>query len=207
MLSTISIAVLSALSLVHAAPFTGKPSAGATTISTASTYKSNTTSTTTSTPPASKVKPSTHGATHTVVAGLGSLRFAPENIVAEIGDNIEVHFQPLNHSIAQSSFSSPCTPLLDISHYESGFFSGFMPTNMTEAPNVFTIDVVNKDPIWFYCSQTKGSHCQMGMAGVVNQDFEGEETLKVYKEMAVGTGVSVSPKRVQGGVVALSRNL
>lgn len=206
MLSTISIAFLSALSLVQAAPFTEIYTAGATTISSASAYKPTTTvATSSSTTLPSKVKPFA-GATHTVIAGLGGLHFDPENVVAEVGDNIEVHFRPANHSFAQSSFSSPCVPLLDANHYESGFFSGFMPTSDGEAPNVFTIDVVNEDPIWFYCSQTKGSHCQMGMAGVVNQNFDGPNTLAAYKKAAALTGTSVSPARVQGGVVAPPKN-
>ncbi|KAE9989641.1 hypothetical protein EG327_002442 [Venturia inaequalis] len=205
MLSTISIAFLSALTLVQAAPFTEIYTAGATAISSTSVYKPTTVATSTSTSLPSKVKPST-GATHTVIAGLGGLHFDPENIVAEIGDNIEVHFRPQNHSFAQSSFSSPCKPLLDAHNYESGFFSGFMPTTSNEAPNVFTVDVVNKDPIWFYCSQTKGSHCQAGMAGVVNQNFDGPNTLAAYKKAAALTGTSVSPMRVQGGVVAPPKN-
>ncbi|OCK81054.1 hypothetical protein K432DRAFT_248125, partial [Lepidopterella palustris CBS 459.81] len=140
-----------------------------------------------------------NAAIHRVIAGFNGLHFEPENIVAEIGDLIEVHFNPANHSFAQSSFASPCAPIND-----AAFFSGFMPTNMTqgEAPNAFTITVQNKDPIWFYCSQTRGSHCQMGMAGVVNQNFNSPNTLAAYKKAAALTGTSASPPRVQGGVVA-----
>lgn len=136
------------------------------------------------------------GVTHTVVAGRGgALLFDPENVVAEVGDVVEWHFLPRNHSVAQSSFADPCVPL-----GAEPFFSGFQPVaeGQTQAPNVFQI-VVQQDetPIWYYCAQTVGNHCQMGMAGVINQDFDSGNTLAVYKEVAKGTGVSVVP-----GVVA-----
>lgn len=207
MLAAASIAFLSAFSLVQAAP--AADNWAPTSISTSASYKPSTMATsykpsTTTVNAPSKVKPFA-GATHTVIAGLGGLHFDPENIVAEIGDLVEVHFRPANHSFAQSSFSKPCAPLVK-DGYEAGFFSGFMPTASGEAPNVFTIDVVNKDPIWFYCSQTKGSHCQMGMAGVVNQNFDGPNTLSAYKQAAALTGTSISPARVQGGEVAPPKN-
>jgi plastocyanin len=63
------------------------------------------------------------GITHTVVAGLAGLHFDPENIVAGVGDIVEWHYLPKNHSVAQSSFGSPCAPIND-----NAFFSGFMPT-------------------------------------------------------------------------------
>jgi plastocyanin len=61
--------------------------------------------------------------THTVVAGLGGLHFDPDNVVAEIGDIVEFHYLPKNHSVAQSSFAEPCKPIND-----QAFFSGFLPT-------------------------------------------------------------------------------
>jgi len=138
------------------------------------------------------------GATHRVLAGFNGLHFEPENIVAEIGDLIEVHFNPMNHSFAQSSFSKPCVPISD-----DAIFSGFQPTTSGEAPNAFTIVVKDKLPLWFYCAQTKGNHCQMGMSMVVNQNFDGGATLAAYKEMSAWTGISVAPPKVgNGGVLA-----
>jgi hypothetical protein len=157
---------------------------------------------TTATPPASSViSASPNAATHRVIAGFNGLRFEPENIVAQVGDLVEVHFNPMNHSFAQSSFASPCKPLND-----NAIFSGFMPTMSGENPNVFSIVVQDNKPNWFYCSQTKGSHCQMGMAMVINQDFNSPNTLAAYKKAANLTGTSISPPRVQGGVIAPPKN-
>ncbi|EHK97116.1 hypothetical protein M7I_7126 [Glarea lozoyensis 74030] len=46
------------------------------------------------------------------------------------------------------------------------------------------ITVTSRDPIWFYCSQTTGKHCQNGMVGAINAPKEGAKTLALYKEGA-----------------------
>ncbi|KAF2437071.1 hypothetical protein EJ08DRAFT_644599 [Tothia fuscella] len=156
---------------------------------------------TTYTPPTGIISAGPNAATHRVIAGFNGLRFEPENIVAEVGDLVEVHFNPMNHSFAQSSFAEPCKPIND-----NAIFSGFMPTPNGENPNVFSIVVQDKQPLWFYCSQTKGDHCQTGMSMVVNQNFNGAATLSAYKAKAALTGTSISPPRVQGGVIAPPKN-
>ncbi|KAF3765717.1 hypothetical protein M406DRAFT_289940 [Cryphonectria parasitica EP155] len=144
------------------------------------------------------------GVTHSVVAGLGGqLIFDPDNVVAEVGDIVEWHFLPKNHSVAQSSFAKPCVPDADL--YEP-FFSGFQPTASGQAPDVFQIVVEDTDPIWYYCAQTTGDHCQNGMAGVINQNFNSANTLAAYKANAATTGVSVIPPVVQGGLVEPNPN-
>ncbi|KAM0254381.1 hypothetical protein ACHAQJ_006850 [Trichoderma viride] len=127
------------------------------------------------------------GVTHSVVVGRGGLHFDPENVVADIGDTIEWHFTPANHSIAQSDFAHPCKPLAD----GTSFFAGFnFVTAEGQNPNVYQITVVDNNPIWYYCPQTKGNHCQMGMVGVVNQNFNSQNTLANQKVIAAGTGTS-----------------
>ncbi|ERS96199.1 plastocyanin-like domain-containing protein [Sporothrix schenckii 1099-18] len=128
--------------------------------------------------------------THTVVAGRAGLHFDPENVVAEVGDVIEWHYLPANHSVAQSSFGAPCRPLSS----GEGFFSGFQPVASGQGPDVFQIVVQNSNPIWYYCAQTKGNHCQAGMSGVINQKFDTPNTLAAYKAAAALTGVSVVPE-------------
>ncbi|CAK7209987.1 hypothetical protein SCUCBS95973_000636 [Sporothrix curviconia] len=140
--------------------------------------------------------------THTVVAGLGGLHFDPDNVVAEVGDVIEWHYLPANHSVAQSSFGAPCKPL----DTGNGFFSGFQPTTSGQAPDVFQIVVEDTNPIWYYCAQTKDNHCQAGMAGVINQNFNSPNTLSAYKAAAALTGVSEIPPYIQGGAVIANPN-
>lgn len=101
----------------------------------------------------------------------------------------------------QSSFDKPCEPLAD----GSGVFSGFnFATPAGEADNVFTFLVANAQPFWYYCSQTNGDHCQKGMSGVINQNFDGDKTLAAYKEKAK-TAVTKQPSEdkleFQGGSI------
>ncbi|KAF7563290.1 hypothetical protein G7046_g822 [Stylonectria norvegica] len=144
------------------------------------------------------------GVTHSVVAGLAGLRFDPDNVVAEIGDIVEWHFLPKNHSVAQSSFGEPCKPLAD----GTGFFSGFnFVTPAGQSENVFQLVVEDKTPIWYYCAQQVGNHCQNGMTGVINQNFNNQDfSLARHKELAAGTGVSVIPGYEQGGEVIANPN-
>lgn len=152
------------------------------------------------------------GVTHRVVAAtrVGQLIFDPDNVVAEVGDVVEWQFLaasggpsllPTNHSVAQSSFAAPCVPDADVG---VSFFSGFQPTgNLAASPNVFQIMVVDTNPIWYYCAQTNNNHCQKGMAGVINQNFNSPNTLAAYKANAALTQVSIVPP-VQGGSVILN---
>lgn len=151
------------------------------------------TGTTTTTSSVSKTVSLT-GVTHSVVAGLGGLHFDPENVVANIGDIVEVHYLPKNHSFAQSSFDSPCVPINN-----NAIFSGFQPTTSGQAPDVFQVVVNDTQPLWFYCAQTDGSHCQMGMGMVVNENFNSQNTLSAYKAKAALTGTSVAPPIVGNG--------
>lgn len=151
------------------------------------------------------------GVIHRITAGSttanNGLHFEPENVVAEPGDLVEFHFLPKNHTVVQSSFDKPCVPL----DGGAGFFSGFnFKTDAGEAPKVFTITVVDRKPIWYYCSQTVGDHCQKGMSGVINQDFSGDKTLAKYKENAVGSTTvqpDVDPLRSNGGVISANKPL
>ncbi|KAJ4348386.1 uncharacterized protein N0V89_009760 [Didymosphaeria variabile] len=125
------------------------------------------------------------GVVHRITAGStvenNGLHFEPQNVVAEVGDLIEFHFLPKNHTIVQSTFDKPCEPLAD----GPGIFSGFnFATPSGEAEKAFTFLVQSKEPFWYYCSQTVGDHCQKGMSGVINQNFDGEKTLAAYKEKA-----------------------
>ncbi|KAL5370905.1 hypothetical protein DPSP01_014604 [Paraphaeosphaeria sporulosa] len=127
------------------------------------------------------------GIVHRITAGStdgnNSLRFEPQQVVAEIGDLIEFHFLPKNHTVVQSSFDKPCEPLLD-----DAIFSGFnFATPNGEADNVFTFLIRNRNAFWYYCSQTLGDHCQKGMSGVINQNPDGSETLSAYQEKAKTT--------------------
>jgi hypothetical protein len=111
----------------------------------------------------------------------GILRYNPNNITAEVGTAIEFSFFPnvsnqiedlpttlihsQNHSVVQSSFANPCHPLA------GGFFSSFVSTKDSPSGTSFTVIVNDTQPIWFYCSQTSGSHCQSGTLLFLSENF------------------------------------
>ena len=72
------------------------------------------------------------GVTHTVVAGLAGLHFDPDNVVANIGDIVEYHYLPKNHSVVQSSFDKPCVPINN-----QAIFSGFVPVTTGQSVSFY----------------------------------------------------------------------
>ncbi|KAH8811192.1 plastocyanin-like domain-containing protein [Xylogone sp. PMI_703] len=144
------------------------------------------------------------GVTHSVVAGRAGPHFDPDNIFAEIGDVVEWHFLPKNHSVAQSYFTDPCAP-----KSETSFFSGFHPVAEGRAPDVFQIVITDYETIWFYCPQTDdtyGDHCRAGMVGVINENWNSLWTIATFKNAAASTDTSVIPPVIQGGRVIPNPN-
>ncbi|CAF9930052.1 MAG: hypothetical protein ALECFALPRED_004509 [Alectoria fallacina] len=124
-----------------------------------------------------------------ISVGEDGLVFNPDTVTADTGDLLQFYFYPKDHSVAQSSFSSPCQPLT------GGVYSGFLPET-AEGKTVFQVTVNNTDPIYLYCSQIQ--HCQAGMAMVVNPPSTGN-TLAAYQS-AAKTASTASPPAIAGGV-------
>jgi len=105
---------------------------------------------------------------HTVSVGDGGLKFSPETVTAKVGEFVRFKFAASGHSVAESTFGSPCQAVTG----SDSFFSGTMSSG-----GEFTIEVTSTDPIFFYCA-TQG-HCQAGMSGVINPTSG--ETLAEYQ--------------------------
>lgn len=130
----------------------------------------------------------------------GTLKFFPEVTNASVGDKIQFQFYPRNHSIAQSSFDAPCSPLAQSATSNStGFWSGFMPVTAEDTMMpVFTIDVKSTAPSWFYCAT--GKHCQAGMVGVINPPANNAaRTIETYKAGAAKAVANVAPSGQASG--------
>ncbi|ORY58243.1 Cupredoxin [Pseudomassariella vexata] len=119
----------------------------------------------------------------------GQLKFDPETLTAQVGDEITYQFFARNHSVTQSSFAEPCKP------QSGGFFSGFTPSPSADvtAPTTFTITVNDTNPIWIYCGQTNGDHCQNGMIHAINAPAEGNTFDKYKSNAASAQKPSISP--------------
>ncbi|KAK0726430.1 hypothetical protein B0T21DRAFT_453057 [Apiosordaria backusii] len=134
---------------------------------------------------------------HQVTVGKGGLKFVPEVVKAQKHDTITYTFFAKNHSVAQSSFDKPCQPL------DGAIFSGFVPNDSQDVASrtTFTMTVEDDKPIWLYCSQPNGDHCQKGMVHAINPPETGN-TIEAYKEKAKDAPKSTSP---QGGLPKIGR--
>ncbi|RFU34272.1 hypothetical protein B7463_g2051, partial [Scytalidium lignicola] len=142
--------------------------------------------------------------THRVDVGPnGQLVFSPDSIVAAVGDIVEYHFNPKNHSVVQGAFNTPC----QTGSVTDGFFSGFMPTPSGENSQVFQITVKDTKPIWVYCSQTAPlAHCPRGMVSAINAPATGN-TLAAYAAGAAKfNGTVTFPAQVQGGSIVANNS-
>ncbi|KAH9476567.1 hypothetical protein JR316_0010479 [Psilocybe cubensis] len=102
--------------------------------------------------------------THTVKVGLQGSFFDPATISAGLNDTITFIFAGFFHTVTQSSFANPCSPL------PGGFSSGPAGTqnNDTQHPMTWDLHITNvSEPIWFFCEMTQPtSHCAVsGMVG------------------------------------------
>ncbi|EFY87253.1 extracellular serine-rich protein [Metarhizium acridum CQMa 102] len=127
----------------------------------------------------------------------GTFTFSPDTVTAGVGDTLDFHFYPLNHSVVMGDFSNPCAPAKT-----GGFFSGFMPVSSGEATDSFQVKVNSTDPIFFYCAQTVLEHCKNGMSGVVNPSSS--QTLGSYKNAAKSVSTASHPANVFGGTLVSS---
>jgi len=113
----------------------------------------------------------------------GLLAYNPTEIFANAGDQLQFIFYPANHTVTQSSASSPCQPLA------GGFFSGFVPTTNSTAATTFVVTVNSStDSLYFYSSQ--GKECQHGMVGLVNPT---NLTQTMYASLATNVTISTAP--------------
>ena len=107
--------------------------------------------------------PSLPSGTHAVQVGQDGFAFTPSSMNVPVGDTVEFFFHPTGHGVAQASFDKPCHP-----SNGSAFWSGFMSVDSGVGANSFKLKINSSDPIWYYCPQTGGNHCQSGMVGVIN---------------------------------------
>jgi len=130
---------------------------------------------------------------HTVVVGGTSLLFSPQFVFANPGDNVIFSFRAKNHSVVESTFNSPCSPLA------GGQSTSFHPVDATATSGfpTFSIPIADQKPMWFYCSQA--SHCQSGMLFAVNPiiDEDGVNTFNQFKALAQSKG-SPLPTQASG---------
>ncbi|KAG8998255.1 hypothetical protein FRB94_006953 [Tulasnella sp. JGI-2019a] len=119
----------------------------------------------------------------TVGGSAGSV-YTPNTVTAAIDDVVTFTFNVANHTLTQSSFDAPCSPLL------GGVNTGFnfaVDAAATSGFPTFSITVQSLDPSWFYCAQE--GHCPMGMVFAINPPASGD-TFQAFQQAAMATGTS-----------------
>ncbi|KAI0451806.1 hypothetical protein F5B21DRAFT_362565 [Xylaria acuta] len=125
-----------------------------------------------------------------------SLTFSPDNLKADVGDMIQFQFLAGNHSVVQSNFDNPCTPIQQHVTDTKGMFSGYMDVAASAATGmipVYSMEVTTDKPLWLYCSQ--GKHCQAGMVMVVNENTaaNSSRSLTDFKDISAKAPESLDP--------------
>jgi len=103
---------------------------------------------------------------------------------AVAGDQIVFTFTSKNHTVTQSTFTSPC-----VKASSTAFDSGFKPAATTPQPT-FTISLnpqTASAPLWFFCAQTNpANHCHAGMVFAINPTAT--KTFAQYQANAKASG-------------------
>jgi len=146
---------------------------------------------TTASAPGTTPTASAGGQIHTVVVGgTNGLVYRPSNITAQPGDIVTFEFHSKNHTVTQSSFAAPCTPLN--ASGTTGFDSGFFPVS-ADATTFPTWNFTVKDtsPVWAYCAQT--GHCRSGMVFAINADPNSAKSYDAFLNNAKSGTNGTSP--------------
>ncbi|KAH7364123.1 extracellular serine-rich protein [Rhexocercosporidium sp. MPI-PUGE-AT-0058] len=125
-----------------------------------------------------------------VVVGGPQDTFAPNSVVAALGDVIQFQFSNGNHTATQSTPEAPCTPLA------GGVSSGHIPfqDGQTEV-GTFNMPVTSVAPMFIYCAT--GPHCQEGQVMIINPG--NAQQLVDFVKAAQGTTASVDSTVIAGG--------
>lgn len=102
--------------------------------------------------------------------GTAGTFFSPDKVTAPVGSMVQFQFMGGNHTVTQSTFDQPCTPISAINASAVGVNTGYVPAmNAMQSGQipVYSIMINDTRPIWLYCAQ--GRHCQSGMVMVINE--------------------------------------
>ncbi|EJD52132.1 hypothetical protein AURDEDRAFT_111594 [Auricularia subglabra TFB-10046 SS5] len=141
-----------------------------------------------------------------IVGKDNQLVFEPAHVEAKPRDRIVFEFQSKNHSVVQSSFAAPCTPLASLiggASIDSGFMA--VAAGSSQFPQ-FTVTVNDTTPLYFYCGQT--GHCGKGMVFSINTNEKGSRSYSAFQTLAQeinGTDSSAPSTGGYGGGNSASR--
>ncbi|KAH6662651.1 hypothetical protein F5X68DRAFT_106258, partial [Plectosphaerella plurivora] len=131
-----------------------------------------------------------------VVVGGPQDTFVPNSVNAAVGDVIQFQFSNGNHTVTQSTETTPCQPLQQTN--ANAIHSGHIPFQDGQATvGTFNMPVTNTDPLFLYCAT--GPHCQEGQVMIVNP-ISPEQVVK-FNKAAAGAAANIDGTTVVGGAV------
>ncbi|KAF8806559.1 hypothetical protein BYT27DRAFT_6630874 [Phlegmacium glaucopus] len=129
--------------------------------------------------------------------------FSPESVIARENDIVFFNFTEGNHTVTQSTFSSPCTPAHITDSSVNGFDSSFRNANNgTSVTNLPVTITDSNTTIWFYDVNT----CALGGVGGININESSTETLDGFKRNAIRLN-GTAPTTSSGAQTATSTGL
>ncbi|KAF5353536.1 hypothetical protein D9756_007831 [Leucocoprinus leucothites] len=135
-----------------------------------------------------------------VTVGVEGSFFSPQTVSAAERDIVNFVFGGDIHSITQSTFENPCTPL------PGGFSSNLSGRGRDfSGPTViFSLTVTNASaPIWYFCSSTRPvSHCNNKMVGVINPPSQAAFMSFANAALTATTTLPFSPAVMLTGIGA-----
>ncbi|PHH51872.1 hypothetical protein CFIMG_008555RA00001 [Ceratocystis fimbriata CBS 114723] len=145
----------------------------------------------TTTPEDSPSKVAKRGTIHTVWVGD---TISPDNLQADVGDQVEFHFLPGVHSVVQSSYLDPCR-----SNGGFGSTSLSTPSDQNQNDMAFLISIKSKKRIWYYNGANDA--CQRGVVGAINSPENSKRSLEGFRRAAQTESRTVNSFEVKGGVL------
>ncbi|KAJ4299515.1 hypothetical protein N0V90_004760 [Kalmusia sp. IMI 367209] len=128
-----------------------------------------------------------------VVVGGPQDTFAPNSVVAAVGDIVQFQFSNGNHTATQSTLEAPCTPL------GGGVNSGHIPFQDGQTDvGTFNMVVASTDPMFIFCST--GPHCQEGQVMIINPTSA--QQVVDFVKAAQGTNKSTDGTAIAGGTTS-----
>ncbi|KKF92976.1 hypothetical protein CFO_g4674 [Ceratocystis platani] len=136
-------------------------------------------------------------AIHTVWVGK---LFSPDQVQANIGDEVEFHFLPGVFSVVESSYTNPC-------HWNGGFVSTNVLTNTDKRENsfAFVVTIQDDEPLWFYNGAS--DYCMNGAVGAINSPEDRDKSVFGYYRAAKTEEYSDNPSEPKGGRWILTEKL
>jgi len=131
-----------------------------------------------------------------VQAGFQGTVYTPQTVTAALNATVAFQFFGNVHTVTQSSFEEPCSPL------PGGFHSGYIRgLNLTAPVQIWNLVVTNVNaPIWFFCATTSPTfHCSDGMVGAINPPSQAMYSQFSSAALLITTTATVNPTPILTG--------